>query len=570
VKLFVIDAIGPFFRGCDAGRMNWSKIPFANLERDGLPDPERLPGIEAEFERFCRSVAARGFNTITLDDLAHLFDCALYGVALREKIGAYRDLYRRLFAVAQEHGLQVFITTDVMFLNAELESYLEERPQGFIAILREAVEQVLGKFPAIAGVIFRIGESDGVDVEGDFRSRLVVRTPRQARELIQALLPVFESRQRLFIFRTWSVGAYRIGDLMWNRDTFEKTFGGIHSPWFVISQKHGETDFFRYIPLSDVFFQSDHQKILELQARREYEGFGEFPSFIGWDCEAYRRALKKARNLIGVSVWCQTGGWGCFHRRSYLEPEGLWNEINAEAALRIFKDGVTPEGAVRAIFRERWGPGRWDLLLELLALSDEVVKELLYVDEFASRHMFFRRLRVPPLLWVYWDHILVNHSMRKVLRCFVHDGERKVTDGYRALKKIRRMEDLARELGLPAADLAFQHDTFEILAMARVYFFRPYDPAVVKELGRLRAAYYEKYPRRYTVHLDFSPVRLRRAWVARILGLLVRHDRSYRRVDRLLLGHVLSWIYPLLRPFQGRWVPAFARKQAMGWDVVFK
>jgi hypothetical protein len=570
MQLFLIDAIGPFFHGYAKARVNWSKIPFADLERDGLPDPRLFSVIEAEFERFCGAAAGKGFNAVTLDDLAHLFDCSLYAFPLRAKIAAYREIYRRLFATALRHGLKVFVTTDVLFLNAELEAYLEGNLGRACLLLDEAVRQVFADFPEIGGVIFRIGEGDGLDVTGDFHSRPILRTPKQARTLIRALLPAFEEHQRLFIFRTWSVGAYPIGDLMWNRETFLKTFGGIHSPWFAISQKHGETDFFRYLPVSGNFFASDHQKILEIQARREYEGFGEYPSFIGRDCEHLAAALKPARNVIGLSIWCQTGGWGVFRRRAYLEPAAIWIELNVETALRIFRDGVTAEGAVRAVFRDRWGPGRWDLLLELLTLSDEVVKDLLYVNEFARRHLYFRRLRVPPLLWVYWDHIVINHSMRKILRCFVFEGEQRIKEGERALRRIRRMQELAESLGLPAQDLAFQHDTFEILAAARAYFLGPYDPAVPATIKRLCAEYYARYPRRYTVHLDFSPVRVRRAWIARLMKLAIRSDRTYRRVDRLIFGQFLSWVYPLIRPLQGRWVPAFARNQAMGWDTLFK
>ena len=103
-------------------------------------------------------------------------------------------------------------------------------------------------------------------------------------------------------------------------------------------------------------------------------------------------------------------------------------------------------------------------LQELLRLSDEVVKELLYIEDFASRRIYFRRLRVPPLVTVYWRHIVANHFMRKFMRCYVSDGRRVVKQGFRALKKIRRMEALAGQLGLPAEDLRFQYDTFEIIA----------------------------------------------------------------------------------------------------------
>ena len=67
--------------------------------------------------------------------------------------------------------------------------------------------------------------------------------------------------------------------------------------------KHGESDFFRYLPLNRSFFRVKQRKLLELQARREYEGAGEYPSFIGWDCERFAEELSgcgKRRGHFGV------------------------------------------------------------------------------------------------------------------------------------------------------------------------------------------------------------------------------------------------------------------------------
>ena len=108
------------------------------------------------------------------------------------------------------------------------------------------------------------------------------------------------------------MGAYAIGDLIWNPGTFRKVFDSIDSPSLVISMKYGESDFFRYLPLNPNFLESGHKKIIEFQARREYEGFGAYPSFVGWDIEDLLLQLQDAQNVIGASVWCQTGGWGNF------------------------------------------------------------------------------------------------------------------------------------------------------------------------------------------------------------------------------------------------------------------
>ena len=65
------------------------------------------------------------------------------------------------------------------------------------------------------GIILRIGESDGTDVRDPLRSHLHLRNSKQTHRFLRDLLPLFENRQRLLVFRTWTVGAHRIGDLIW-------------------------------------------------------------------------------------------------------------------------------------------------------------------------------------------------------------------------------------------------------------------------------------------------------------------------------------------------------------------
>lgn len=314
-RFLIVDGIGPFFpreAASNRHRWNWSKIPFADLEDEhGMPRADRMAEITQDFERFCRRVAGLGFNGITLDDLAHVAHWTGYRAPLRRKIERYRSWYQALFRIAVAHGLDVYLTSDVMSLTPEIVQEIGGRswrggrtdriPAGRISRwLREACEQVLMQFPAVRGIVLRVGECDGVDVDHDFRSQLVVRQPKQLRRIIADLLPSFENLHRFLFVRTWSVGAYRVGDLIWNRRTFAQVFDGLDSPWLVLSMKYGETDFFRFLPINRHFFRSRHQKVVELQARREYEGFGEYPAFVGWQYERYRDELQQAANVIGA------------------------------------------------------------------------------------------------------------------------------------------------------------------------------------------------------------------------------------------------------------------------------
>ncbi len=571
MNLFIIDGIAPFFRGFDQEIINWSKAPFAHLEQGGGLNPQRTEQIRNDFRTFCRKAAEAGYNAVTLDDLAHLCIFDFYPPELIRKLLEYRLFFSGLFDIADECGLKPYVTTDLLFYNDAIDEYIGGRDESVRAFAAEACRQLFTDFPKVGGVIVRIGEADGLDVAGDFNSRLVLKSPAQARKMIEALIPVFEAFDAQLIFRTWSVGVGRVGDIIWNPDTFDAVFQGLENEHFIISMKYGQSDFFRYLPLSRLFFRGGHRKLVEFQARREYEGFGEYPSFIGWDYEKIRDQLVGQR-IAGISVWCQTGGWSGFRRLTYLDDNAVWNEINTFVTVRLFRDQtVTADQAIQEFYRLHFAGPHWRPLQELLRLSDEVVKELLYTEDFASRSIYFRRLRVPPLVNVYWRHIVANHFMRKFMRCYVSDGKRAVKQGFRALKKIRRMKVLAEQLGLPADDIRFQYDTFEIIAAVREYYFLDFTDELAARLRQMKAAYEAKYAEpRYTLLLDTSKLKIRRATLKLMLRMMFRGEHGYRLFDRIVTLNILSALYPLLKRFSKKAVPEFASESAMGIDSIFK
>ena len=391
---------------------------------------------------------------------------------------------------------------------------------------------------------------------------------------LQALLPVFEKHGRRLIFRTWTVGAYPIGDLMWHRGTFAETFKGITSKVLVVSMKYGETDFFRYLPLNRNFFRTPLAKIVELQTRREYEGCGEYPSFVGWMYERYARELKQAQNVIGCMVWCQTGGWVPFRRLAFIDPEALWNDLNTYVTIRVVKDGMLVEDAVRAFATQR-RLGDADALLELLRLADECVRELLYVEEFAQQKLFFRRVRIPPVLTVYWGNLFVSHSIRKLLRYFVRDADGALRSAQRCMDNLERMLPLAERAGVPVADIVYMKDTFGLLALAREYYFADDSVGIEERIQEAKRAYKAKYNKRglrarYRVKTDFKPLLLNPRHLGWAVKFLMRRQRGYRVVDRLIILSALSLIYRFIAARRPHWIPGFASKSAMGVDVVFR
>ena len=568
----ILDAIGPFFRGTDKGRVNWSKIPFSQLAVSGAEVRVQWDQIAADLTRLVSHARQAGFNAVTLDDVAHLVPHPHHGPELNHNLAVYRAEFARLFRIVHEHGMVVFLTTDAIPVSAGVITATHGRRAALDEWFRQIIIDMLDAFPEVRGIILRIGESDGTDVRDPLRSRLHLKNAGQTRRFLRVLLPVFEQRQRLLIFRTWTVGAHRIGDLIWHRRTLEDTLGGLESSALIVSMKHGESDFFRYLPLNQAFFRVSQPKIIEIQARREYEGAGEFPSFIGWDCEHMTRELAGVNNLIGVSVWCQTGGWHTFRRLTFLadDQQDIWVRLNVHAAVRILNDGASVEQVVSEVA----GAEHAAATLELLRHTETVINELYYIDEFARQKLFFRRVRIPPLLHIYWDCLFINHAVGKILRHFVDDPIRVVRTGEAALSLFPRMTALAREAGLPVEDIEFMHDTCRLIALARRYYFLPFDPDLPAAIEAAKKAYKARWPRsqrqRYRIKTSFAPFHVKRRTLAWIAGLLLRKRRGYRIIDRLFTLGVLGMIYRMLRPAARRSMPEFLRDSAMGIDIVLK
>lgn len=569
--LHIIDAIGPFFRGYDRRVINWSKIPWDHVGRQGAAWWEQ---VCRDLNVLARQAASWGFNTVSIDDVAHLALHDMVEPEVRHRIERYRVEMRRCFAVLKKAGLDIHVTMDVFSATPWLKKGLRIARKPVNVYLAELLDRFLADFPEVSGIIVRIGESDGKDVKDDFHSHLVIQTPEQAREFLTELLPVFEKHQRLMVFRTWTVGAYPIGDLMWHRDTFSQVFDGIVSSALVVSMKYGESDFFRYLPLNRNFFRTSLPKIVELQTRREYEGCGEYPSPIGWMYEAYARELRQAENVIGCMVWCQTGGWVPFRRLAFLDAEAVWTDLNTFVTIRVMKEGALVEDAVRAFAKER-RLGDADALLELLRLADECIRELLYIEEYARQKLFFRRVRIPPMLQVYWGNIFVSHSLRRLLRFFVRDADAALRSARRCLDNLDRMIPLAERAGVPVADIEYMRDTFRLLALSREYYFAENSADIEPRILAAKADYKARYAKRglrprYRIKTDFKPLLLNPRYLAWAVQFLMRRQRGYRVVDRMIVLNGLSLIYRVIAARKPHWIPGFASKSAMGVDVVFK
>ena len=178
-------------------------------------------------------------------------------------------------------------------------------------VYRAGLEELFDEVPSIAGLVIRFGEAGPLyePMAADYRSAMAIRDARSLRAMLRGLLPLFESRHKTLVLRSWTVGVGPLGHLHTDPRVYEAVLGDIDSPALVISTKFTAGDFFSHLPLNPTLFGGRHRRIVELQAKPEFEGFGAFPNFLGEEHARALRVLTSANTrIVGTYLWSQLGG----------------------------------------------------------------------------------------------------------------------------------------------------------------------------------------------------------------------------------------------------------------------
>lgn len=538
MKLRIIDCLSPFFIYDDRDIINWSKIPFPTLEKNGMLDTKKVTHVLEACDAYLQKVSSLGYNSITLDDLAHFVSLPIYSAQTKDKLAGYKTLYRAILSQAKKYKIRVYVLTDVMFYSPEIKAYMKKHKKDENDILNTCIVELFKQYPTVKGLILRFGETDAKDVDDYFVSKQHIKTPRQLSKLISKLLPIVEQKGAHLICRTWSLGAYPIGDIMWNKKTFDKAFGSITSPQFIISMKYGNTDFFRNVPVNDLFSTTRHKTIVELQARREYEGFGEFPSYVGFSYQEYLEKIREHSKLVGILVWAQTGGWGPFRRLTYVRDSSIWVELNVFAIIQIVMRRSSASQSIKDFYHMyslRSTKRQVDTFYELIVLSEKVIDTGYYYKDFSDSNLFIRRTRIPPLLIPWWDKVYINSVSRTWIEIHIKDTKDFVSSSFSAVQTISKMKQLAKEIKL-SDTLSFYYDTFELLHLSRTLQTQDYS-SDTESLFHSRLAHYKEI---YLYRYDFKYVAgsndTHKKLMHILMKLFVRRDKRYRKRDKAFLA----------------------------------
>jgi hypothetical protein len=435
------------------------------LVDDPYVDAQAFQRVKEEFKEYLHRMISYGFNGIVFDVFLEFvnFDRVGSGFQVYGRESPYRKRHIRLrehfselFAYARSRGMKVVLRTDMLALTKPLEDYFH-RELGKIDVTRKRLWQVYGLgveelfdcFPSIDGIMIRIGEGGAVyNLDGWlYYSALRVKTEDAVKVMLGEFLPVAEKRDKRIFFRNWSVGIGPVGDMHTNPQTYERILREIDSNHLIVSTKYGKGDFTAYLPYNPTLRIGEHKRIIEFQARREFEAFSAFPNYMGpFHQTALQDLLKQNSKIDGLWLWTQRGGPLRAGPLSLYPFHGFWPLIDANVYV-TGRLAWNPEADLKALteiwLRRNFGddPETIHALAQVLFLSREAVLKGLYIGGYGRKQASALRMEGPPNVWV-WDIVSGSSVVLTAIYVTCRDTlEQVVSEGFEAVGTTRRMKD---------------------------------------------------------------------------------------------------------------------------------
>lgn len=481
-----------------------------------LPDPPYVDAgvmrrYEADFRDYVHQIIAYGNNGLVrggflefvdFDKVGNGFEVYPANSPYRQRHQAMREHLGHLMCYAHDMGLEVILDTDMVALTTPLREYLDRRFGGMLTenpafweVYRLGLEELFEEMPCVDGVMIRIGEAGAIyNIPGwDYTSALEVRNVEAAQAMLRAFLQAAEAHGKWVIFRSWSVGIGEVGDMHVDVEAYNRLLEGISSPNLLVSTKYVMGDFYSYLPFNPTLTQGDHNRLIEMQNRLEFEGFMAFPDYIApTHRAALREFLRTNPNIRGLWQWNQGGGPQQAGPMSLYPFYGFWLWIDANAWVTsqlAWEPDADTVALTEMWVRRTFGndPVTVRNMTELLLRSREPVLQGLYIGPFARQRVRALGLETTPMMWIFeWDIVDGSNSVLSVVYDISkEDLEGAVGEGFRAVEAVRRMQALLHEVDSSTwrqpelypkvvASLEYEANLLETLAWYRRAFLQYY------------------------------------------------------------------------------------------------
>ncbi|MGN9919753.1 hypothetical protein [Micromonospora palomenae] len=497
------------FAAGDDYNLNADVVGQALLPQAPWVDADAVTRIDAQFRQFVDHSVAQGYNAVVVPGFLEYVTFAKVGDGHAvypagdthvERAQAMVAAFGPVFRYAEEMGVEVFLLTDMLAVSPPLEAYLTRTVGGLDvadprlwAVYQAGLAELFENMPFVDGLMVRIGEGGEVYAEDgwDYSSKLAVTTDASVRAMLRAMLDTAGKAGKEVIFRTWTVGVGAVGDLHTNPESYAQVLGGFDDPHLIVSTKYTLGDFYSHLPLNTTLLAGEHRRIVEFQARREFEAFGSLPNDLGpLHRQALREFLAANPKVEGVWNWTQDGGPLRAGPMSLYLRTGFWQlyDLNTYAVARLAWDPdadpaqVTADWAYRTFSAD---PATVGAIGQAMALSRQAVTKGLYIGPYADRSVRALGLEPPPMMWIFeWD--IPTGDSAALDSIYAVTGGRvdaAIDEGEQAVALARRMRDLVaatdpatwRDAGLRerfTSTLDYQVNLFETLGAYRTMVLR--------------------------------------------------------------------------------------------------
>lgn len=418
-------------------------------------DPAALADDYEEWDAFLRHVVADGANAVAWPGFVEYAD--LPG-APAERAAALREAFTPFWDRADELGVSIYLRTDMLALTPDLEEHLDDEfgldteDPDLWRVYTDALDRLYDQVPALDGILIRIGEGGSIYAEPgwDYYSEIAVRTPAAVRAMLTAFTDAAEPQEKEVVFRTWSVGIGSVGDLHTDPAPYRQVLDGLDSPALVVSTKYVAGDFYSWLPVNPTLEVGEQRRIVEFQARREFEAFGSFPNDLGPELAAALQQVVAANpHVEGVWTWTQDGGpWRAGPMTLYLQS-GFWPLYEHEVSLAsaLARDPSADTGQVSVDWAHRYlsrDPTTVRAVASAMALSRDAVRLGLYLRPFAEQRVVALGLEPPPQMWLFeWDVLTGDSATLDSIYAVLRDHvDETLADGDRAVALAAEMREL--------------------------------------------------------------------------------------------------------------------------------
>jgi hypothetical protein len=446
--------------------LNSDVVAGAVLPEAPWVDQAAVERIDAQFRQLVQHSLRQGYNGVVVPGFLEYVTFS--GVEDGHAVYAEGDehvaraeamvrAFEPVFGYAHDMGMKVYFMTDMLAVSPPLEDYLVRTIGGLDvtdpdlwAVYQAGVAELFDVMPFADGLMVRVGEGGSVYQAGwDFSSKLAVTTPAAVRAMLDALLATAGERDRDVIFRSWTVGVGEVGDLHTNPASYDVVLGDIDDPHLVVSTKFAAGDFYSHLPLNPTLDVGDQRRIVEFQARREFEGFGALPNdLVAEQAQALQHVLAANPHVEGVWNWTQEGGPLRAGPMTLYLRTGFWQmfDVNTYGIGRVAWDPAAEPSQVTADWVRQTltsDPATSAVVADALGRSREAITRGLYIGPFAEKSVKALGLEPPPMMWIFeWDIVTGDSAALDSIYAVSRDDlDSALADGDRAVAVAVAMRD---------------------------------------------------------------------------------------------------------------------------------